>query len=69
MLTSLGYFDDKRVYLRVIEQMFRGLHLGGACLIDLMGKEVLARIGQPTTYEVLPDGSTRPGIPRRSAYS
>lgn len=57
MLTSLGYFDDRRDDLRVLEQMFHSLRPGGACLIDLMGKEVLARIGQPTTSEILPDGT------------
>lgn len=57
MLTSLGYSDDKREDLRIIENMFRCLRPGGACVIDLMGKEILARIGQPTTSEVFPDGT------------
>jgi len=57
MLTSLGYFDDKREDLQVIQNMFASLIPGGLCLIDLMGKEVLARIAQPTTSEILPDGT------------
>lgn len=57
MLTSLGYFDDKREDLLVVENMFVNLRPGGVCLIDMMGKEVLARIGQPTTSEVFPDGT------------
>lgn len=34
------------------------LGYGSNCLIDVMGKEVLARTLQPTTSERLPDGTT-----------
>ncbi len=57
MWTSLGYFDDKREDLRVLENVFRNLRPGGVCLLDLMGKEILARTGQPTTSEILSDGT------------
>ncbi len=57
MLTSLGYFGDKQEDLRVLGNVFRNLRPGGRCLVDVMGKEILARIAQPTTSEVLPDGT------------
>ena len=42
--------------------VLRNLHLslapGGVCVVDVMGKERLARIFQPTHAEELPDGST-----------
>lgn len=58
MFTSFGYFDDKREDLLVLKNLFASLNPGGACLIELLGKEHLARIFQPTTSTVLPDGTT-----------
>lgn len=57
MFTSFGYFDDKREDIIVLENMFASLQPGGACLIDVLGKERLAKILQPTTSTVLPDGT------------
>ena len=57
MFTSFGYFDDKREDLLVLENMFASLKPGGACLIELLGKEYLARIFQPTVSHLLPDGT------------
>lgn len=57
MFTSFGYFDDKREDLVVLANMFTNLRPGGVCLIDVLGKECLARIYQPTTSEALSDGS------------
>ena len=57
MLTSFGYFDRKDEDLAVLERMLTNLRPGGTCLIDLMGKEILARIAQPTTSDTLPDGA------------
>lgn len=57
MFTSLGYFDNKEGDVQVVGNLFRSLRAGGVCLIDVMGKEVLARIWQPTTSEVLADGT------------
>ena len=39
MFTSFGYFDDKRQDLIVLKNMFASLQPGGACLIELLGKE------------------------------
>ncbi|MFB3785058.1 MAG: class I SAM-dependent methyltransferase [bacterium] len=57
MLTSFGYFEDREEDRVVLENIFHSLKAGGYCLIDIMGKEVLARIFQATTSEALPDGS------------
>jgi SAM-dependent methyltransferase len=57
MFTSFGYFDDKAEDLLVLRNMFVSLRAGGVCLIDVIGKEILARILQPTTSECLPDGT------------
>jgi 2-polyprenyl-3-methyl-5-hydroxy-6-metoxy-1,4-benzoquinol methylase len=57
MFTSFGYFDDKREDLLVLENMYASLKPGGACLIELLGKEYLAKIFQPTISNLLPDGT------------
>ena len=57
MFTSFGYFDDKREDVRVLANLLASLRPGGQCLIDVMGKERLARILQPTTSDELPDGT------------
>lgn len=57
MFTSFGYFDDKREDLKVLGNIFASLRPGGALLMELGGKEWLARIFAPTTSHSLPDGS------------
>lgn len=57
MFTSFGYFDDRQDDIRVLENMFASLQPGGACLIEVLGKERLAKILQPTISTVLPDGT------------
>jgi len=57
MFTSFGYFDDKSQDVAVLGNMFASLRPGGSCLIDVGGKEWLAKVLQPTTSEVLPDGT------------
>jgi SAM-dependent methyltransferase len=57
MFTSFGYFDDRREDMIVLENMFRSLQPGGACLIDVLGKERLAKILQATSSNLLPDGT------------
>ena len=59
MFTSFGYFNDKREDLLVLENIFKSLKPGGACLIELLGKEYLAKIFQPTISDLLPDGTVR----------
>jgi SAM-dependent methyltransferase len=57
MFTSFGYFDDRREDMIVLENMFTSLQPGGPCLIEVLGKERLAKILQPTSSSLLPDGA------------
>jgi len=57
MFTSFGYFDDKREDMTVLENMFRSLRPGGVCLIELLGKERLAKIFLSPVVTLLPDGA------------
>jgi SAM-dependent methyltransferase len=56
MFTSFGYFDDKGEDLLVLKNLFTSLRPGGSLLMEMAGKEILARIFQPTTSSPLPDG-------------
>ncbi len=44
LFTSFGYFEDPEDDRQVAANMYRSLKAGGVFLIDMMGKEVLARI-------------------------
>lgn len=57
MFTSFGYFDNKQEDVKVLQRIHQNLKSGGACVLEMMGKEILARIFQPTGAEELPDGS------------
>ncbi len=57
MFTSFGYFDDKNEDAAVLKNMFASLKPGGACVIDVLGKEVLAGIFLPSSAEAMPDGT------------
>jgi SAM-dependent methyltransferase len=58
MLTSFGYFEREEEDELVLRNIFTNLKSGGVCLIEVAGKEQIARIFQPTTSEALPDGGT-----------
>ena len=55
--TSFGYFDARDEDVRVLRTIFASLKPGGRLVMDLIGKEKLARIFQPTTSEKLEDGT------------
>ena len=57
MFTSFGYFDDKTQDTMVLRNIFSSLRPAGVLLVDVMGKERLAHILQPTTSDTLPDGT------------
>jgi len=57
MFTSFGYFSRKQEDVHVLENIFTSLKPGGSCLIDVVGKERLARMFQPTTSGELSDGT------------
>ena len=57
MFTSFGYFETRDEDSLVLNNIFASLRPGGRILIDLLGKETLARIYQPSLAETAPDGS------------
>jgi len=57
MFTSFGFFDDKREDVAVLRNIFTSLKPDGACVIDVSGKEWLAKVFLPTTSNRLPDGT------------
>lgn len=56
LLTSFGYFADPAEDRRVAENLFACLKPGGRLVMDLMGKEVLARIYRQDGWHEEPDG-------------
>lgn len=59
IFTSFGYFDDPQDDGRVVTNIARSLRPGGALLMDVLSKEYLARVFQPTLSSRLPDGTLR----------
>jgi SAM-dependent methyltransferase len=57
MWTSFGYFDDKSEDLRVLRNIYDSLRNESVFMIDVIGKEYLARVLQPTTSQPGADGS------------
>ena len=51
MLTSFGYFEDAADDKRVLENIYKSLKDGGKLLIDIVGKEVLARVFQERRWQ------------------
>jgi len=57
MFTSFGYFDDKEEDIQVLRNIYQNLRSGGACAIDVVGKEWLAKVFQPTSSSAFEDGT------------
>jgi SAM-dependent methyltransferase len=57
LYTSFGYFEDVNDDLRVLANFYASLRPGGVLVMDLMGKEVLARIYTPRDWQTLADGT------------
>lgn len=57
LLTSLGYFENAADDQATIENVYASLKPGGKLLIDLMGREVLAKIFRPRDWHEEPDGA------------
>lgn len=55
--TSFGYFDKKDDDRRVLKNLFVSLQPRGVCVIDVFGKERMAKIAQPVTSTRCPDGT------------
>jgi SAM-dependent methyltransferase len=57
LYTSFGYFEDMEDDRRVVRNVRRSLVPGGAFVIEMMGKEVLARVFQARDWVELDDGT------------
>jgi SAM-dependent methyltransferase len=57
LFTSFGYFVDQRDDMAVLANFYASLRPGGVLVMDLMGKEVLARIFRPRDWHALDDGT------------
>lgn len=57
LFTSFGYFEDPEDDLCVLRNVHGSLRPGGAFVLDVIGKEVLARILQDTRSAVAADGT------------
>jgi SAM-dependent methyltransferase len=57
LYTSFGYFKDQAEDKRVAANLGRSLKPGGTLVMEMMGKEVLARIFQRSDWQELPDGT------------
>jgi SAM-dependent methyltransferase len=57
LFTSFGYFEDPAEDRQVVDNLFRSLRPGGALVMEMMGKEVLARIFRRSDWQELPDGT------------
>jgi SAM-dependent methyltransferase len=57
LFTSFGYFNEPDEDRAVLANVFASLQPGGVFVLEMMGKEILARIFQSTTSERLADGS------------
>jgi hypothetical protein len=56
LFTSFGFFDDMKDNETVLANLYSSLVDNGVLILELMGKEVLARIFQPTGALALPNG-------------
>jgi SAM-dependent methyltransferase len=57
MFTSFGYFDREQDDLRVLENVSTSLKPGGVLVMEMLGKERLARVWQSSMTVELPDGA------------
>jgi SAM-dependent methyltransferase len=57
MFTSFGYFESKEDDLLVLRNIYESLVGNGVCLIDVVGKERLAKNFSPTTAHELSNGA------------
>lgn len=57
LFTSFGYFEDPSEDLRVLRNLHASLRPGGRIVMQMAGKEVLARIFTPRNWVEYPDGA------------
>ncbi len=51
LFTSFGYFDDPNEDRQVLVNLYRSLRAGGRLFMDMMGKEILARVFRPRDWQ------------------
>ena len=56
LFTSFGYFDTPQENRTVLQNVYASLKRVGVFVLDMLGKEILARILQPTSAEEAPGG-------------
>jgi SAM-dependent methyltransferase len=54
LFTSFGYFDRPEENRQVLQNVHESLTAGGVFLLDLIGKEIVARTFQPTSAQEIP---------------
>jgi SAM-dependent methyltransferase len=59
LFTSFGYFEDAQDDARVVANLHRNLKPGGVLVMDVLSRERMAKVFQPTISQRLPDGTLR----------
>jgi SAM-dependent methyltransferase len=57
LFTSFGYFEDPEDDFRVVRHLFASLDAGGQVVMDVNGKEIIARAFRARDWHRLEDGS------------
>jgi len=57
MFTSFGYFEDQRDDRKVASNLCLSLRAGGVLLMEMIGKEVIARVFQERDWHEMDDGT------------
>jgi len=58
LFTSFGFFEDEDENMRVLENVYDSLRPNGKFILDVMGKEILARIYEEKDWSKADDGFT-----------
>lgn len=66
LFTSFGYFDDENENLQVARNLYESLKPGGVLIIDVIGKERVARNWRDALSSEFPDGTQLIQLPRVS---
>ncbi|MGI5820284.1 MAG: class I SAM-dependent methyltransferase [Armatimonadota bacterium] len=59
LFTSFGYFEDQEDDREVARNLFASLRPSGTLVMELMGKEILARIFSPRNWTPMADGAIK----------
>lgn len=56
LFTSFGYFEEEEENMKVLENIYASLKDGGKVIIDVMGKEIIARIFEERDWNEIENG-------------